>query len=196
MANSVAAAIRQRVSRIPKGQPFAISSITRKEPQSAVRKALAIMVRKGKLTRVLPGIFMRPELSRLFGEVPANAVEVVRVIARARNEKLQIHGSEAVRHFRLSTQMQLVPTYYTSGPTRTFQLGLSRVRLIHADPVLLQHAGTQVGAAISALHYLVDQEATKESLQAITHRLCPAELEQLLACRLPKWAEEMLSRSV
>lgn len=191
---SVAAAVRHKISRIPKGQPFVLSRIVGTDSRSAVSKALAALVRKGTLRRLLPGVFVRPEFSRLLGEAPVSLEAVVRVVTRARGDTLQIHGSEAARHFRLSTQMQVVATYYTSGPTRTFQSGLAQVRLIHARPEVLQHAGTQVGAAVSVLYYLTDGEASEAVLRTITSRLNSTELETLRSCKLPKWVTAVLRK--
>lgn len=189
---SIAAAVRHKVAHIPKGQPFVLGRVAGVGSRSAVSKALADLVRKGVIRRVIPGVFVRPEFSRLLGESPVNLKEVVSVVARARGETLQIHGSEAARHFRLSTQMQIVATYYTSGPTRTFQLGQSKLSLVHARPEVLQHAGTHVGAAISLLYYLAEEEASETSLRAITCRLNSSELETLRSCTLPKWAATLL----
>lgn len=93
-------------------------------------------------------------LNMYVGWVRPSPTVVMRVIAKAKGEVIQIHGSEAVRIFNLSTKMQMIPTYYTSGPSREIHVGNAVVRLQHASLSRLQHAGTRVGAAISALYYI------------------------------------------
>jgi hypothetical protein len=112
---------------------------------------------------------------------------LISLIARQKRLSLQIHGANAVRKFGLSTQMPLIPIYYTNGASRSVFIGKAEVRLIHAAPMVMQHAGTEVGMAISALFYLGKDGATPECLAAIRKELRPDDLVKLMACKMPKW---------
>ena len=83
--------------------------------------------------------------------------------------------------------MPLIPIYYTNGASRSVFIGKAEVRLIHAAPMVMQHAGTEVGMAISALFYLGKDGATPECLAAIRMELRPDDLVKLMACKMPKW---------
>lgn len=190
----VSTAVFKRIQRFPKGVLFTTERLSELGSPNAVRKALGSLVKKGYLRRILPGVYQRPCFHPVIGEVLPAAGSVVKVIALARGEQLQIHGAEAVRAFRLSTQMQVVPTYYTNRSTREIRVGNSRVRLIHAPRSLLQHFGTTVGIAVSALYYLKGQEANRASLEAITSRLSSSDLEKLKLCHLPGWAAKMITQ--
>ncbi|WP_353051509.1 MULTISPECIES: DUF6088 family protein [unclassified Pseudomonas] len=189
---SVSTAVFKRVQRFPKGVPFPSERLSGLGSPNAVRKALSFLVKKGHLRRLLPGVYQRPCFHPVIGEILPAAESVVKAIALARGEQLQIHGAEALRAFRLSTQMQMVATYYTNRSTREIRVGNSRVRLIHAPRSLLQHFGTTVGIAVSALYYLKDQEANRASLDAIASRLSSSDLEKLKLCHLPDWAAKMI----
>ncbi|MFW0755412.1 DUF6088 family protein [Pseudomonas sp. H11T01] len=94
------------------------------------------------------------KVSQFAGRVRPSAASVVRVIAKHNRETIQVHGAEAVRSFSLRTQVQTKPVFYTSGSSREVKTGQSTVRLLHVSPEKLQHAGTKVGLALSALFYL------------------------------------------
>ena len=113
--------------------------------------------------------------------------EVVSLIARQSRQALQIHGANAVRRFGLSTQMPLISIYYTSGSSRSLFIGKAEVRLVHAAPMVMQQAGTEVGMAISALFYLGKDGTTPDCVAAIKKALRPEDLTTLIACKMPKW---------
>src|SRR3990167_5410551 len=91
-------------------------------------------------------------------------------------------GKPFVRSLGLSTQMQVVPVYYTSGRTREIKAGNAVVRLNHVSSDRLQHAGNKVGLALTALYYLGKDGACPHALSKIADTLSPDELTTLLAC--------------
>jgi len=56
----------------------------------------------------------------------------------------------------------------------------------------MQHAGSEVGMAISALFYLGKNGSTPECISAIKKALRPEDLTKLMACRMPKWMRKAL----
>ncbi|MDH1105149.1 DUF6088 family protein [Pseudomonas otitidis] len=191
-AQSTSIRIAQRVKRIPKGQPFSIRSFAEVGTRNAVYKAIALLTNRGQLERLHRGIYMRPKASLYVKRYRPSVWEVVRLIARQNRQTLQIHGANAVRMFGLSTQVPLVPIYYTSGPSRTYQFGKGEVRLIHAPPFVMQHAGTEVGTAISALFYLGKEGTTEECITAIQNALKPEDQITLMTCKMPRWMRRAL----
>lgn len=187
LAQSVSARIAQRVKRLPKGQPFSISHFTGFGTKNAVSKALARLVNRGELERVYRGIYMRPKPGLYVARARPNLWELISVIARQKHLSLQIHGANAVSRFGLSTQMPLIPIYYTNGASRSVFIGKAEVRLIHAAPMVMQHAGTEAGMAISALFYLGKEGATPECTAAIKTALRPDDLIKLMTSKIPKW---------
>ncbi|WP_296125587.1 DUF6088 family protein [Pseudomonas sp. Ga0074129] len=186
-ALSVSTRIAQWVKRLPKGQPFCISRFAELGTRGAISKTVARLVSQGELERVLRGIYMRPKSSQYVARVRPNVWEVVSLIARQNRQVLQIHGANAVRAFGLSTQMPLIPIYYTSGPSRSLFIGKAEVRLVHAAPKVMQCAGTEVGTAISALFYLGKDGSSPECIAAIKKMLRPEDIVKLMACKMPKW---------
>ncbi|WP_312453049.1 DUF6088 family protein [Stutzerimonas nitrititolerans] len=191
-AQSVSARIAQRVKRLPKGQPFSISRFTGFGTKNAVSKAIARLVKRGELERVYRGIYMRPKPGLYVARARPNLWQLISVIARQKHLSLQIHGANAVRRFGLSTQMPLIPIFYTNGASRSVFIGNAEIRLIRATPMVMQHAGTEIGMAISALYYLGKEGSTPECITAIKNELRPEDFVKLLACKLPKWMSTVL----
>lgn len=191
---SVSHLVTQRVKRLRRGRPFSIRCLAELGSSSAISKAVAQLVRGGELVRVYRGIYMRPKTSQYTGRVRRPGLwDLLSLIARQRRWRLQIHGADAVRRFGLSTQMPVMPIYYTSGPSRSLFIEKAEIRLVHAAPMVMQCAGTRVGVAISALYYLGKDGATPECVKAIKAALHPGELATLLDCNMPKWMRVALA---
>lgn len=193
---SVSKSISKRIKYMPKGKPFTSASFAQAGSRSAVDKALSRMVVIGFLERVTRGIYMRPKQSEYTGKkIRANPIAVMEVVSRTRGETIQLHGVEAARRLGLSTQMQIIPTYYTSGSTREIKIGNAVVRLHHASQQRLQQAGTQVGLALTASFYLGKEGLTQPTIRKIANSLSAKEYEQLMACKMPKWMRSALGGS-
>jgi hypothetical protein len=61
--------------------------------------------------------------------VGPNPPAVLEAVARATGETIQIHGADAVLRLGLSTQMQVLPTYYTRGSIREIKIREAVIRL-------------------------------------------------------------------
>ena len=191
---SVAESIAKRVKRMSRGRPFTKALFAEEGSRTSVNKALSRMARSGLLERVARGIYMRPKISEYTGrKVRANPITVMETVVKASGETIQIHGVEAVRRLGLSTQMQVLPTYYTSGSTREIKMGNAVVRLRHSSWQRLQQAGTQAGLALTALFYLGKEGVTDQVTGKILCSLSAEEFSKLMACKMPKWMRKVLA---
>lgn len=184
---SVSSDIICRVKRMQKGKPFASSVFLKLGSHSAVNSALARLVKRGMLERVVRGIYVRPKESEFFGSARPSPAAVAMAIAKSRGETLQVHGAEAVRKLQLSTQVPMQEHYYTSGATRKIRVGNAVVHLRHARPQLLQCAGTRVGVAISALFYLGEKQLNINAAKRVLSQLNSCEIKRLQRCAMPSW---------
>ncbi|WOI75553.1 DUF6088 family protein [Pseudomonas aeruginosa] len=190
---SVSHLVTQRVKRLPRGRPFSIRCLAELGSSSAISKAVAQLVLRGELVRVYRGIYMRPKTSQYTGRVRRPGPwDLLSLIARQSRWRLQIHGADAVRRFGLSTQIPVIPIYYTSGPSRSLFIEKAEIRLVHAAPMVMQCAGTKVGMTISALFYLGKGGTTPECVAVIKKALSPEDLSKIVACRMPKWMRAAL----
>jgi len=193
---STTEAIRARIQRLSKGKPFTSSRFLKLGSRAAVDKALSRLVEDGAIERLARGVFVRPKKSRFIGTVTPEISEVVEVIAKSHGETIQVHGAEAARRFKLSTQMPTSPVFYTSGPSRSLRVGNITVKLMHTTSHRrLQFAGKREGLALSALWYLGKENVTPETVSRIKSGLSPQEFETLKSANLPAWMTDALNAS-
>ena len=190
---SVSEHIKRRISKLQKGEPFSTASFLSFGSRAAVDKAISRLVEEGVIERVARGVFVRPKESRFVGKVMPDVSRVVEVIAKGHGETIQVHGAEAARRFKISTQVPTRPVYYTSGPSREIQIGNLKVKLMHTSSHRkLQLAGKKAGLALSALWYLGKEQMNARTIQLIREGLNEHEFDQLIAASKPAWMTEAL----
>lgn len=193
---SIASDIKQRVRRIPRGKPFTTDRFLRLGSRAAIDKTLSRLTSEGTIQRVARGVFVRPENNPYLGSVMPAISDVVETIAKANGETIQVHGAEAARRFRLSTQVPNTPVYYTSGPSREINVGKMKVKLLHTSSNRrLQHAGKKTGLALAALWYLGKEEANEQAIKKIREGLSPEEFELLRHSDMPAWMMSAMNLS-
>lgn len=191
---STAKAVRAAISRVPKGKPFTGAHFAKLGTRGAVYRTLSRLVAEGKILRLAHGVFVRPKTSRFVGAVVPDIHEVVETIAQGNGEIIQVHGAEAARRFRLTTQMPIVPVFHTSASTRTIRVAGTAVRLVHtSNRRRLQFAGEAAGVALSALWYLGKDYVTPETVAKIAAGLGPAGFERLRSADMPAWMAAALA---
>ena len=191
---STAETIRKRVLRTQRGEPFTNTRFLKLGSRAAMDKTLSRLVEEGVIQRIARGIFMRPKKSRFIGNVMPNVAKVVEVVARDHGETIQIHGAEAARRFKLSTQVPTVPVFYTSGPSRELKVGNLTVKLKHASHRKLHLAGKRPGLALSALWYLGKNNVNTDVVNTIRQGLTAEEFETLRHTEMPAWMAGALER--
>jgi hypothetical protein len=192
---SVLAEVRKEFERRSLGTPVATKRLLGKGTRAAVDQALTRLTAEGFLVRACRGVYYRPVENRFVGRVPAEAEQVVRELASAHGETLTVHGAEAARQFRLSTQVPMNPVFLTSGRTRVIQVGNRKVSLRHVSPRELALAGTRAGAALQALKY-VGPGAAATALPKVLAQLSAEEAESLRAATeaMPSWLSDEFYR--
>ena len=144
---STAKAVRAAIGKLPRGKPFTGARFLEHGTRGAVDRTLSRLVAEGSIQRLAHGVFVRPRTSRFVGTVAPDIREVVEAIARSNGETVQIHGAEAARRFRLSTQVPTAPVFHTSASTRTIRIAGIAVRMVHtSNRRRLQFAGERRSA--------------------------------------------------
>ena len=103
--NSVSARVRPAVARRRRGAPLTNQVLLRLGSRTAVNKALSHLVNEGVIVRLLPGLFVRPKQNPYVGNVVPEVRVIVDAIAGKTRETIQVHGAEAARRFKLTTQV-------------------------------------------------------------------------------------------
>jgi hypothetical protein len=191
---STAEIIRHRVLRVRRGEPFTNTGFLKLGSRASVDKTLSRLVEEGVIQRIARGVFVRPKQSRFIGSVMPDVAKVVEVMARDHGETIQVHGAEAARRFKLSTQVPTTPVFYTSGPSRELKVGNLTVKLLHASHRKLHLAGKRPGLALSALWYLGKYNVDASVVGAIREGLTEEEFETLIHTDMPGWMAGALQR--
>lgn len=185
---TTAKAIRAELRKLPKGKPFTNSRFLKFGSRGAVDRALSRLVAEGEIKRLARGVFACPKSSRYVGNVVPDVFEVVKLIAKNNHEIIQVHGAEAARRFKLSTQVPIVPVFHTNGSSRSIQIDNVTVKMLHTSSQRrLQFAGKKVGLALSALWYLGKDNVNEEVASKIKSGLSAEEFETLRSADLPEW---------
>ena len=190
---STAQAIRAGIRDLPSGKPFTSARFLKHCASGTVNRTLSRLVREGEIHRVSRGVFVRPRTNRFVGTVLPDVQEVVEAVARSNGEMVQVHGAEAARRLRLSTQVPTEPVFHTSASSRTIRIGNITVRMIHtSNRRRLQFGGETTGLALSALWYLGKDNVTPETVATIESALNPVEFDKLRSADMPAWMTRAL----
>ena len=191
---SIAAIIREHIMQTRQGEPFTNTRFLKLGSRAAVDKTLSRLVKEGFIQRIVRGVFMRPKKNRFVGNVMPDAFRVAEVMAKDHGETIQVHGAEAARRFKLSTQVPTTPIFYTSGPTRNLRIGNLSVHQQHVSNRKLLLAGKPSGLALAALWYLGKDHVNAEVVRAIRAGLAEDELETLENTDIPAWMARALKQ--
>jgi hypothetical protein len=193
---TLAAQIRRRIARKPKGYPFTSKEFLSLGSRAAVDQALSRMAKAGEVARVTRGVFVVPQQSQYVGMVPPTPEKVAAAMGAAAGETIAPHGAEAVRRLGLSTQTPMRPVFYTNGPSRRFQIGKLVVAIKHVSPRKLAFAGKPEGEVLSALWYLGKENVTPEIIERVRARVSEATFKKLCSARqvMPGWMSNAFTR--
>ncbi len=187
-------AIRTELKKLPKGKPFTNTRFLTFGSRGAVDRALSRLVAEGEIKRLARGVFACPKKNRYVGDVVPGVLEVVKAIAKNNHETIQVHGAEAARRFKLSTQVPVVPVFHTNGSSRSIQIGNVTVKMVHTSSQRrLQFAGKKTGLALSALWYLGKENVNEEAVSKIKSGLSTEEFKTLRSADLPEWMTTALN---
>ena len=191
---TAAKAVRTEIRKLPKGKPFTNSRFLKYGSHGTVDRTLSRLVAEGEIKRLSRGVFCRPKKSRFVGDVMPDISEVVKNIARKNHETIQVHGAEAARRFKVSTQMPTVLVYHTSASSRSIKIGNITVKMIHTSSQRrLQFAGKKTGLALSALWYLGKNNVNADVVSKIKSGLSAKEFETLRSADIPAWMATALN---
>jgi hypothetical protein len=193
---TVMRAVREKVGQMPEGEPFSTARLLVLGPRAAVDQSLARLAREKVITRVRRGVYVRPKVSRLVGEVPPEPAAVINAIAEATGETVAPHGAEAARLLGLSKQVPLMVVYNTNGKTRQFQVGTVVVKLRHASNRQLTLAGTPAGTALAALRYLGKEAVSERTVEHVRARIGDEQFEAMRkeTGAIPSWLSDVIWR--
>jgi hypothetical protein len=116
-----------KIKKAKRGTLFFIEDFIRFGSSKTVGKTLDRLSKDNELRRLAPGIFYRPEISELIGELRPTIDEVAKAIARRDKARIVPTGSYALNRLGLSTQIPMNIVYHTDGSARKVKVGNSTI---------------------------------------------------------------------
>ncbi|MDB9390046.1 AbiEi antitoxin N-terminal domain-containing protein [Microcystis aeruginosa] len=176
-------ALRAFIEELPLGHPVATQSFQRFGNRDAADKALSRLVHEGAIKRVVRGVYVRPEVSPILGELSVPLEDVAAALAEAEGARVQVSGETALNLLRLSTQVPAQAVLYTDGVSHTLRRGNMTLRLKHVNPKVLVCAGTDAAVILSALYVLGRDGVTAAVFGQLQQLITPSVLDELRAKR-------------
>ena len=164
----------------------------------AIRIALHRLVTNNEIRRVAQGIYVRPKISQLVGEVMPTAEEVAKEIAKRDRARIIPTGSYALNALGLSTQVPLKLVFLTDGAPRTVKVGKRTISFKKTTPRNLSVKGKISALVIQALKAIGNRKVSKEEEKLIIRQL-HSEDEKLLKHDIklaPEWIANIMRKAL
>lgn len=143
--------IISKIKKAGRGSLFFASDFIAYGNSRAVSKALERLVNKGEIKRVSRGIYTRPKISKLIGEVMPSREDVAKAIAKRDRARIIPAGSYALNVLGLSTQVPMNAVFLTDGAARKIKLDYGLITFKRTTPKNLATIGKISGLVIQAL---------------------------------------------
>jgi hypothetical protein len=133
--------------------------------EDAIRKALSRLAHTGQVKRLTHGIYYKPKVDPVLGELRPGADEVVKMLAQKERIKVRPSGAHALNRLGLTTQVPTKLVYITNGNSKQFKLGKLQIKFKATSPKKLETIGEISSLLIQAL-----EEIGTENIDAVTER--------------------------
>lgn len=190
------AAIVTFFSHHPEGAPVNTKGLAHLGPPAVINRALATLVRHGRLVRVGRGLYARPVATRL-GKSPPLVEQAIHAIAQQRGETVALHGAASANTLGLTTAVPAKLIYLTSGRSRRMTVAGQTVEFRHAADWLLHIPVRRAGNVIRALAWLGPKKAG-DAARILGKRLPPVAIDELAQTNegIPVWLAAVLARLI
>jgi len=164
---SVETHILEKIRTIPKGVLIFPEDLQHLGSAEAVRVALHRLEKESILNRVAQGIYVRPKISKLIGQLVPSAEEVAEAIAKRDRIRTLPTGSYALNAIGLSTQVPMNIVLLTDGSPRIIKVGKRTIKFKKTTPKNLMAKGKISRLAIQALKEIGNGKVTEEEERKI-----------------------------
>lgn len=171
MKTSIESQVFSNIKKQKRGTLFFVDSFMTIANSKAVNKALERLVKAGELQRVSTGIYVRPIIDDVIGEVLPSIEEIAQAIAKRDRATIVPTGSYALYKLGLTTQVPLNVVYYTDTSAREIKVGKQMITFKKASSKHLAFNGEISMLAIQALRTIGKDQVTDEEINQIQNIL-------------------------
>jgi predicted transcriptional regulator of viral defense system len=197
--NSIDDKIMAKMTRQKAGHIFIFNDFANLGTANAVRVALHRLVKKGVIQRIIPGLFVLPQTSKLLNkEVLPNIESIAQAIARRDNATIIPTGAYALNALGLSTQVPLNIVYLTNGKDRKIKIGEAFIRFKKASLKKLALKGKISQLAILAMIEIGKDKLTPVEINKIINLLKKENIDDLKhdMTLAPQWVAEIINNGL
>lgn len=191
------AQIEEEILKMPAGRVFIVSDFIDSVSYDNARKICIRLENKGKIRRILPGIYDKPLYSKILDQEVAPDINVVaEAIARKNNWSIIPSGNVALNLLGISTQVSAKWEYLSSGDTKEYQIGNTSISFAHRADKELNRMSTKTALIIQAIKALGDENISDEIIAKFASRLSDVEKDTLLIEAKPTtaWIYEIIKQ--
>ena len=172
-----------RIKRKGKGSVHTVRDFLDAGTRDAVDQSLSRLQKRGKIRRIIQGIYDYPKVNdKLGGQLSPDIHAVADAIARKNSMRIMISGALAANRIGLSTQIPAKSIYLTDGPNRKISIGNSDLIFRHASPKRMSISQTKSTVILQALKYLGKDNVDDTIINKIGNMLTDDDKQQLSRC--------------
>jgi len=164
----------------------------------AVRTALHRLVKKKEITRVAQGIYVRPKVSELIGEILPTAEEVAAAIAKRDRIRTVPTGGYALNALGLCNQVPMKVVLLTDGSPRIVKVGKRTIKFKRASPKTMLAKGRVSRLVIQAIKEIGQgnlTEGEEEKILEILRKEKPAHILNDISLA-PVWIQKIMKKGL
>ena len=195
---SIEKQIERSIKSKPKGSLVLPDDYLSQGTSTAVRKALDRLEDKKVIIRVAQGIYVRPKISKLIGQLVPSAEEVAEAIAKRDRIRTLPTGSYALNALGLSTQVPMNIVLLTDGSPRVIKVGKRTIKFKKTTPKNLVAKGKISRLVIQALKEIGNGKVTEEEEKKILALLAKEEEKDLKhdIALAPVWIQNIMKKAL
>lgn len=195
---SIESQVEKSIKSKPRGTLILPNDYLSFGSSEAIRKALGRLEDKNVIIRVAHGIYVRPKVSKLIGQLTPSAEEVAEAIAKRDRIKTIPTGNYALNALGLSTQVPMNVVLLTDGSPRKVQVGNRTITFKKTTPKNLLAKGKISRLVIQALKEIGNGKVTKEEEQKILELLKKEVIGDLVhdITLAPVWIQKIMKKAL
>ena len=177
--DSIEEKILLRFRKTARGKLFFTEDFLKFGNAKAVSKALERLAKDQTILRVSRGIYTRPEIDPIFGQVKPGTEAIAEAISRRDKARIIPTGSAALNALGLSTQVPVNVVYLTDGSARKIVVGQRKILFKKTSPKNLACTGRISGLVIQAMKEIGKGKLTERQINIILQHLAKEDSKRL-----------------
>lgn len=174
--------IAKRIDEASFGSAFVTSDFTDLAEYETAKKTIARLEQKGRLRRVLRGVYDKPKFSSLLQEYAAPIPDqIAHAIARNYNWRISASGNTALNQLGLSTQVPADWSYISTGPYKKYTFGKTTLAFSHRSDSQMIGMSEKTLLLIQALKAIGQGNASDADIKRIRKRFSSDERQIILS---------------